>query len=80
MDGLQRFTRARLPFSHQGSWLVTQCRGADDSATREDLGITPPPLEQTLAETIRWMVQRGHLPASLAGDVASADAGPPGGF
>jgi nucleoside-diphosphate-sugar epimerase len=80
MDGLQRLTRARLPFSHQGSWLVTQCRGADDRATREELGITPPPLEQTLADTIRWMVQSGHLPARLAGEVASADAGPSGGF
>jgi nucleoside-diphosphate-sugar epimerase len=80
MDGLQRLTRARLPFSHQGSWLVTQCRGTDDTATREELRITPPPLEQSLAETIRWMVQRGHLPASLAGYLASADAGPPGGF
>jgi nucleoside-diphosphate-sugar epimerase len=80
MDGLRRLTRARPPFSHQGSWLVTQCRGADDTATREDLGITPPPLEQTLAETIRWMVESGHLPARLAGDVASMDAGPAGGF
>jgi dihydroflavonol-4-reductase len=80
MDGLQRLTRARLPFSHQGSWLVTQCRGADDTATREDLAITPPPLEQTLAETIRWMVESGHLPERLAGDVASVDAGPPDGL
>jgi nucleoside-diphosphate-sugar epimerase len=76
MDGLRRLTRARLPFSHQGSWLVTECRGADDTATREDLGITPPPLEQTLGETIRWMVQSGHLPERLAGEVASVDAGP----
>jgi nucleoside-diphosphate-sugar epimerase len=80
MDGLQRLTRARLPFSYQGSWVVTQCRGADDTVTREELGITPPPLEQTLAETIRWMVESGHLPSSLAGDVASADAAPPGGL
>jgi nucleoside-diphosphate-sugar epimerase len=79
MDGLQRLTRARPPFSHQGSWLVTQCRGADDTASRQELGITPPPLEQTLAETIRWMVESGHLPERLAGDVASVDAGPPEG-
>ncbi len=79
MDGLQRFTRARPPFSHQGSWLVTQCRGADDTATREALGIAPRPLEQSLAETIRWMVQWGHLPANLAGDIASVGAGPPEG-
>jgi nucleoside-diphosphate-sugar epimerase len=80
MDGLQRLTRARLPFSHQGSWIVTRCRGADDTATRQGLEITPPPLEQTLADTIRWMVQSGHLPARLAGDVASGDAGPPDGL
>jgi hypothetical protein len=77
MDGLQRLTRARPPFSHQGSWVVTQCRGADDNATRKELGITPPPLERTLPETIRWMVEGGHLPARLAGDVAPADAAPP---
>jgi nucleoside-diphosphate-sugar epimerase len=80
MDGMQRLTRARPPFSHQGSWLVTQCRGADDAATREELGITPPRLEQTLADAIRWMVDSGHLPRRLAGDVASIDADPPGGF
>jgi dihydroflavonol-4-reductase len=80
MDGLQRLTRARPPFSHQGSWVVTQCRGADDTATREDLRITPPPLQQTLAESIRWMVESGHLPERLAGDVASVDAGPPEGL
>jgi hypothetical protein len=72
MDGLQRLTRARPPFSHQGSWIVTRCRGTDDAATRQDLDIKPPPLEQTLADTIRWMVQSGHLPARLAGEVASA--------
>jgi dihydroflavonol-4-reductase len=77
MDALRRLTRARPPFSHQGSWIVTQCRGADDTAARQELEITPPLLEQTLAETIRWMVKSGHLPARLAGDVASADAGPP---
>jgi hypothetical protein len=70
MDGLRRLTRARLPFSHQGSWIVTRCRGAEDTATRQDLGITPPPLEQTLAETIRWMVESGRLPARFAGDLA----------
>jgi dihydroflavonol-4-reductase len=76
MDGLQRLTRARPPFSHQGSWIVTRCRGADDTATRQDLEINPPPLEQTLADTIRWMVESGRLPARFAGDPAAADANP----
>ena len=73
MDGFQRLTAARLPFGHEGTWIVTQCRGTDDTATREELGIEPLPLEQTLADTIRWMVEAAHLPPKLAGDLAAAD-------
>jgi dihydroflavonol-4-reductase len=78
MDGLQRLTRARVPFGLQGAWIVTRCLGTDDTAAREDLGIEPPPLEQTLADTIRWMVRAGHLPARLAGELAVGDLGPAG--
>lgn len=34
----------------------------DDSAARTEFGIEPRPLAQTLADTIRWMVDSGHLP------------------
>jgi dihydroflavonol-4-reductase len=73
MDALQRVARPRLPFGYQGAWIITTCAGTDDTATRRDLRIEPPPLEQTLADTIRWMVQDGHLPPKLAGDLAAAD-------
>jgi dihydroflavonol-4-reductase len=72
MDGLQRLTRERLPFGHQGAWIITRGARTDDSATRRELGVEPPPLDQTLADTIRWMVQAGHLPPKLAGDLAGA--------
>jgi len=35
----------------------------DDSAARKEFGIEPRPLAQTLADTIRWMVDSGHLPS-----------------
>jgi hypothetical protein len=70
MDTLQRATHAHLPFGYQGTWIVTQCRGTDDAPARQELAIEPPPLDQTLADTIRWMVQDGHLPARLAGNLA----------
>jgi dihydroflavonol-4-reductase len=70
MDGLQRVMRPRVPFGYQGPWIVTQCRGTDDTKAREDLRVEPPPLEQTLAATIRWMVDTGHLPPRLAGRLA----------
>jgi dihydroflavonol-4-reductase len=75
MDGLQRVARARLPFGHQGAWIITECSGTDDTATRAELGLEPPPLEQTLADTIRWMEQAGHLPPKLAGELAAARVG-----
>jgi len=73
-DGLQRLVpRRRLPIGYQGSWIVTHCRGTDDTKAREELGVEPPPLEETLGDTIRWLVAAGHLPARLAGRLAQAD-------
>src|SRR5262249_23893659 len=74
MDGLQRLTRARLPFGYQGAWIITSCAGMDDTATRAELGIEPLSLEQTLADTIRRMVQAGRLPPKLAGELVAADS------
>lgn len=76
MDGVQRLTRVRLPFGHQGAWIVTHCPGTDDTTARQELGLEPPPLEQTLADTIRWMVKAGHLPAKRAGELLAANAHP----
>ena len=67
MDGLQHLIPSRLPFGYQGAWIVTQCLGTDDTTARDELGVDPPPLAETLGDTIRWMVEAGHLPARLAG-------------
>lgn len=71
MDGLQRVVRARLPFGSQGAWIVRHCRGYDDARTRRELKLSPPPLEVTLTDTIRWLVDAGHLPARSAGRAIS---------
>lgn len=72
LDVLQRAVPARLPFGYQGPWIMTKCAGIDDTATRQELGIEPPSLDETLTETVRWMVRAGHLPARLAGRLAPA--------
>jgi dihydroflavonol-4-reductase len=74
MDILQRMARTRLPIGYQGPWIITRYAGADDTPTRQELGIEPPPLQQTLTDTIRWMVQAGRLPARLAGDLLNKDS------
>ncbi len=50
-----------------GTWIVTHFRGTDSSRAGKELGVEPPPLDETLADTIRWMVEAGHLPARFAG-------------
>jgi hypothetical protein len=70
MDGLQRVVRPRLPFGAQGSWIVWHCRGSDDSRTLAELDLRPPPLDETLRDTIRWLVEAGHLPTRCAGRAA----------
>jgi len=72
MDGLQRVVRARVPLGYQGAWIVTRCRGTDDTKARKDLRVEPPALEQTLADTIRWMVDAAHLPPKFAGSLVQA--------
>jgi dihydroflavonol-4-reductase len=67
MDGLQRVVRSRMPFGAQSSWIVWHCRGSDDSRTHVELDLRPPPLDDTLTDTIRWLVEAGHLPARFAG-------------
>jgi dihydroflavonol-4-reductase len=40
---------------------------SDESALRDDLGVAEMPLETAFADTIRWMVEAGHLRPSQAG-------------
>jgi hypothetical protein len=73
MDGLQQLIRCRLPFGYQGAWIGTHCQGTDDTTARDELGVEPP-LEETLSDTIRWMVEAGQLPARLAGRLAQVES------
>jgi len=66
-DALQPIFGWRFPFSYESSWLVVNGPTIDDTRTREEFGLAPPPLESTLDETIRWMVEAGRLPPKAAG-------------
>lgn len=74
----QRLVPVRLPVSHEAPYLTTSMppTGTDSSTTGADLGVQPPPLAETLADTIRWLVQTGRLPAAAAGRLATPPADP----
>ncbi len=57
----------RLPVNYQAVYVTGLSSRMDDSATRSEFGIEPRPIEETLADTIRWMAQDGHLKPRLAG-------------
>jgi dihydroflavonol-4-reductase len=67
MDGVQRFLPGKAPLGYEVVYIPTRDARTDDSRTGAELGVHPPPLEQTLTDMIRWMVEAGRIPAKAAG-------------
>jgi hypothetical protein len=73
-DLMQRLIPARLPFSHEGIWISALQPHCDDSRTASELGITSRDLRVTLADTVQWLADQGHLPLARAAGGSSGDA------
>ena len=68
-DAIQGMVSTRLPFSSESTWLEFHLAPTDDSRAIALAG-EPPPLEETVADAIRWSVEAGHVPAKWAGKLA----------
>jgi nucleoside-diphosphate-sugar epimerase len=69
-DVVQRRVSTRLPWDAEGIWVMNCAARCDDSQTRNELGLEPRPLRDTLADTVRWLVQVGRLSPREAGRLA----------
>ena len=71
-DMLQRIAPVRLPLSYEQPYILKSMprAGTDQSRTRAELGVSPPPLDDTLRDTVAWLVAAGHLSAKAAGRLA----------
>lgn len=69
-DVVQRRVKTRLPWDAEGIWVMNCAARCDDSQTRSELGVEPRPLRDTLADTVRWLVEVGHLTPREAGRLA----------
>jgi nucleoside-diphosphate-sugar epimerase len=67
LDVAQRTLPGRMPFGREAIVIGTQRVRTDDSRARRELGVEPPPLEETLTDMIRWMVRDGRIPPKAAG-------------
>lgn len=59
-----------FPLTLEAMDFATRWPGADASRTTAELGVDFRPAEETLADTLRWMVKAGHLPAAKIGRLA----------
>jgi nucleoside-diphosphate-sugar epimerase len=75
LDGLRRFARFELPIpiTREAMEYGTRWPVADGSRAMRELGVDYRDLDQTLADTYRWLAAAGHLDASDIGRLA-----PPG--
>lgn len=71
VDAVQRLTPFRLPYNFGTVYSVALHRPVDDSATRREFGIEPRDVEDTIGDTLRWMVETGRLPPHLAGRISA---------
>ena len=68
-DAIQRVLPLRLPVNFQAVYVAGLDHRLDSSLTQKQLGIKPRDLDQTLIDTIRWMVEKGCLSRKLAGSL-----------
>ena len=67
----QRVLPFRLPFNYGGVWVATHGGAIDASATERDLGVRFRPVNDSIADMLRWLHRAGHLTDRQAGRVAA---------
>jgi nucleoside-diphosphate-sugar epimerase len=69
-DVVQRRLETRLPWSAESIWIMNCDAHCDDSKTSDEFHLEPRPLRETFADTVRWLVEVGHLTRRQAGRLA----------
>ena len=70
LDAVQRVIPGRAPFGREAITIGTQRVRTDDAHARTELGVEPLPLDQTLTDMMRWMVEADRLTPKDAGLLA----------
>jgi hypothetical protein len=70
IDAVQPVINLEVPLSHEASVYATQWVKMDSSKAERDLGLTFRPVDESLADAIRWLLEAGHISARLAGRLA----------
>src|SRR5829696_1959300 len=55
----------------EGVYFIGCAARCDDTKTRQELGVAPRELQVTLGDSVRWLVERGHISGRQAGQLAT---------
>ena len=61
-----------LPHAEEGARFIATDTSVDYSATVDDLGISGRPLAESMRDTVRWLVDAGHISPRAAGTCRTA--------
>jgi nucleoside-diphosphate-sugar epimerase len=54
------------PLTHEAAVQMTSAPRSDDRATLEELGVSVRPVAETLTDSVRWLIDEGHIDVSKA--------------
>lgn len=58
--------RVHMPVDPEGLEMLVRDTRMDDTPARTELGVVPVPFEQSVRDTVAWLVDSGRLPARFA--------------
>jgi dihydroflavonol-4-reductase len=68
---VQHVTPVHIPVEFEGAYFIGCAARCDDTKTPQELGVAPRDLQVTLADSVRWLVQQGHISRRQAGQLAT---------
>jgi dihydroflavonol-4-reductase len=69
---IQRIVPVHIPMEFEGIYFMRYAARCDDTRTRTELGVVPRDLQVTLADSVRWLFEQGHISRRQAGQLAIA--------
>jgi nucleoside-diphosphate-sugar epimerase len=70
LDLLRRVVTVRYPLTRDAAEIMVTMVPTDDAPSLEAVGVTLRPVEDTLRDSLRWLVAEGHLSGKAAGVLA----------
>jgi dihydroflavonol-4-reductase len=68
---VQHIVPVHIPVEFEGVYFCWCAARSDDSRTRTELGVVPRDLQVTLVDSVRWLLEQGHISRRQAGQLAT---------